>query len=77
MPRSGKNKKFSRSVKSPGILFEKMVQEHTKEGDALATEAGTKKNKTDLLAKLHAMPSKSREKRKESENTLRKWTWIF
>ena len=52
---------------SQGILFEKMVQELTKEADTLATEAETK-NKMDLLVKSNAMHSKSHENCKEIEN---------
>ena len=44
-----------------------MVQELTKEADALATKAETKR-KMDLLVKSNAMRSKSGEKRKEIKN---------
>ena len=44
-----------------------MVQELTKEADALATEAETK-NKMDLLVKSNAMHLKSCAKRKKIEN---------
>ena len=54
-------------MKTQRILFEKIVQELTKEADALATEAKTK-NKMDLLVKSNAMYSKSGEKRKGIEN---------
>ena len=58
---------ISKSLKSQGILFEKTVQELTKEGYALATEAETK-NKMDLLVKSNAMHSNSCKKRKEIKN---------
>ena len=50
----GKSYFLSQSVKTQRILFEKIVQELTKEADALATEAETK-NKMDLLVKSNAM----------------------
>ena len=52
---------LSTSVKSQGILCEKILQKLTKEADTLATEAKTK-NKIDLLVKSNAMYSKSGEK---------------
>ena len=58
---------LSKSVKSQGILCEKILQKLTKEADTLATEAKTK-NKMDLLVKSNAMYSKSGEKRKGIEN---------
>ena len=65
-----------------------MVQELTKETDALTTEAKEKKNRIDLLVKSNALGTKSHEKRREVQNEDRNidgqhkrpkqmYTWIF
>ena len=69
--KSGKNKKFFKvrefCKKSGKISVLVKVSEKSGNFDELATEAETK-HKMDLLVKLNALRSKSREKRKEIEH---------